>query len=107
MSDINWHPESEEEAEMIKHLDPEEREELQALNEVLSNPDFVPQPMDPDEIGYWKRVAANTLALSESVTAPLTKNDMHALRIRAAEAGLTPEALAGSLIHKALKAPSA
>ena len=106
MSDVNWRPETEEEAEMMKHLEPEEREELEALNEMLSDPGFTPQSMDPDEIAYWKQVAANTLALSATITAPLTQNDMQALRIRAAEEGLTPEALAGSLLHKALKALS-
>ncbi len=41
MSDVNWRPETEaEEAEMMKHLDPEEREELEAFNELLSDPDF-------------------------------------------------------------------
>jgi predicted DNA binding CopG/RHH family protein len=103
MSDVNWHPETEaEEAEMMQHLAPEEREELEALNEMLSDPGFTPQSMDPDEIAYWKQVAANTLALSASITAPLTQNDMQALRVRAEEEGLTPEALAGSLLHKAL-----
>jgi hypothetical protein len=105
MSQVNWRPETEaEEAEMVTHLDPEERDELEALNERLSDPDFVPQPMDPDELAYWKQVAENTLALSAAVTAPLTQNDMRALRVRAAEEGLTPEALAGSLLHNALKA---
>ena len=105
MSDVNWRPETEEEeAEMMQHLDSEEREELEALNEILSDPDFVPQPMDPDKLAYWKQVAENTLALSQTVTAPLTANDMSALRVRAAEEGLTPEALAGSLLHQALKA---
>ncbi|HEY7532355.1 MAG TPA: hypothetical protein VH681_06165, partial [Nitrospiraceae bacterium] len=86
MSDVNWRPETEaEEAEMMKHLAPEEREELEALNEMLSAPGFTPQSMDPDEIAYWKQVAANTLALSASITAPLTQNDMQALRVRAAE----------------------
>jgi predicted DNA binding CopG/RHH family protein len=105
MSDVNWRPETEEEeAEMMRHLDPEEREELEALNEMLSDPDFVPQSMDSNELAYWKQVAENTLALSAAVTAPLTQHDMRALRVRAAEEGLTPEALAGSLLHKALKA---
>jgi hypothetical protein len=105
MRDVNWRPETEEEeAEMMRHLDPKEREELEAFNEMLNDPDFVPQPMDPDELAYWKQVAENTLALSATITAPLTQNDMRALRVRAAEEGLTPEALAGSLLHKALKA---
>jgi predicted DNA binding CopG/RHH family protein len=104
LSNVNWRPETqEEETEMMKHLDPEEREELEAFNEMLSDPGFVPQQMDPDQIAYWKQIAENTLVLSESVTAPLTANDMSALRVRAAEEGLTPEALAGSLLHKALK----
>jgi hypothetical protein len=78
MSDVNWRPETEaEEAEMMQHLAPEEREELEALNEMLSDPGFTPQAMDPDEMAYWKQVAANTLALSASITAPLTQNDMH------------------------------
>lgn len=107
MSDVNWRPETEEEeAEMMKHLDPEEREELDTLNKMLSDPNFVPQPMDADQIAYWKQVAENTLGLSEVVTAPLTANDMSVLRVWAEEAGLTPEALAGSLLHKALKALS-
>ncbi len=107
MSDVNWRPETEaEEAEMMKHLDPEEREELEAFNELLSDPAFTPQSMDPDEIAYWQQVAENTLALSAAVTAPLTQNAMHTLRARAAEEGLTPEALAGSLLHKTLKALS-
>ena len=104
LSNVNWRPETEEEeTEMMKHLDPEERAELEAFNKMLSDPGFVPQQMDPDQIAYWKQIADNTLALSESVTAPLTANDMSALRVRAAEEGLTPEALAGSLLHKALK----
>ena len=104
MSEVNWRPETDaEEAEMMNHLDPEEREALEALNEMLSDPDFVLQPMEPDELAYWKQVAENTLALSAAVTAPLTQNDMRALRVRAAEEGLTREALAGSLLHQALR----
>jgi hypothetical protein len=105
MSEVNWRPEADaEEAEMMNHLDPAEREELEALNEMLSDPEFVPQAMDADDLVYWKQVAENTLSLSAAVTAPLNQNDMRALRVRAAEEGLTPEALAGSLLHKALKA---
>lgn len=102
MSEVNWRPDTEEEeAEMRRHLDPEEREVLEAFN--TGAYDHLMKKLTPDEVAYWKQVAENTLALSEAVRAPLTQNDMHALRVRAAEAGLTPEALAGSLLHKALK----
>jgi len=43
----------------MKHLAPEEREDLEALNEMLSAPGFTPQSMDPDDMAYWKQVAAN------------------------------------------------
>lgn len=43
------------------------------------------------------------LSLSAAVTAPLTQTDMRVLWVRAAEEGLTPEALAGRLLYKALK----
>lgn len=105
MSKINWRPETEEEeAEMMKHLDPEEREVLEAFNSGAY--DHLMRKPTPDERAYWKQVAENTLALSATITAPLTQNDMCVLRVRAAEEGLTPEALAGSLLHKALKALS-
>jgi len=103
MSKVNWRPETEEEeAEMMRHLDAEEREVLEALNAGVYDAQL--GKLTPDELAYWKQVAENTLALSTAITAPLTQNDMRALRVRAAEEGLTPEALAGSLLHKALKA---
>ena len=48
----------------MKHLAPEEREDLEALNEMLSAPGFTPQSMDPDDMAYWKQVAANPVAFT-------------------------------------------
>jgi hypothetical protein len=103
MSQVNWRPETEaEEAAMMRYLDPEEREVLEAFNSGAY--DHLMRKPTPDDLAYWTQVVENTLALSAAITAPLTQHDMRALRVRAAEEGLTPEALAGSLLHKALKA---
>ena len=49
---------------MMTHLDPEERKTLEGLNAMLSDPELVPQAIDPAEIDYWKQVAENTYRLN-------------------------------------------
>jgi predicted DNA binding CopG/RHH family protein len=98
MSEINWRPETaEEEARMMQHLDPEERDILEAQN--AEDYEF-PPPESPEEIQRFQTIARNTLAKSERIGLRLTKADLEAIKVRAAKQGIGYQTLIASLVHQ-------
>jgi hypothetical protein len=85
-------------AEMEHTFDDEERELLRSYEagEWVAVPDFAAEKARLEE------AARNTLTLSEQLTVSLTRRDRVTLVSRATQEGLTPEALAGSILHKVL-----
>jgi len=88
-------------AEMEHTFDDEERELLRSYEagEWVTGPDFAAEKARLEE------AARDTLALSEQLTVSLTHRDRVLLVSRAAQEGLTPEALVGSILHKVLTEP--
>lgn len=65
MSEINWRPETaEEEARMLEHLAPEEREILEAQN---AEEYTFPPPASPEDVQRFQAIAHNTLAKSARI----------------------------------------
>lgn len=94
---INWRPETEEEeARMMEHLDPEEREILATQNAA----DYEFPPSDPEQVKRLKAAARATLAKSERITIRLTPADLQAIKHCAAREGVPYQTLIASLIHK-------
>ncbi len=99
MGEINWRPETEEEeVEMIKHLDPEEREVLEAIND----PNYVFPERDPDAAKRWQALYNKKTEPSQLFMLPLRQSDIDALHKRAVESGMAPEAIAEHILHEAL-----
>lgn len=98
MSEINWHPDTaEEEARMLEHLDPEEREILEAQN---AEEYVFPPPASPEEVQRFRTIAHNTLAKSERIGLRLTKADLAAIKVHAAKQGIGYQTLIASLVHQ-------
>ncbi len=98
MSKINWRPETaEEEARMMPHLDPEERDILEAQN--AEEYEF-PPPASPEEIQQFQITARNTLAKSERIGLRLTKADLEAIKVRAVKQGIGYQTLIASLVRQ-------
>lgn len=98
MSEINWRPEAEEEeARMMQHLDPEEREILEAQN---AGTYTFPPPARAEEVKRFQQIARNTLAKSERIGLRLTKADLEAIKVRAAKQGIGYQTLIASLVHR-------
>jgi predicted DNA binding CopG/RHH family protein len=77
-------------------FDKEERDFLRAfeVGEWMSVPNVAA------EKARFEEAARNTLALSERLTVCLTRMDLITLKACAAREGSTPQALAGSILHK-------
>jgi predicted DNA binding CopG/RHH family protein len=98
MRRINWRPRTaEEEAQMMKHLDPEEREILAAQDAAAYT---FPPPASPEEVRNFQTIARHTLAKSERIGLRLTKTDLAAIKIRAAQQGMGYQTLIASLVHQ-------
>jgi hypothetical protein len=98
MSHINWRPKTaDEEAQMMEALDPEEREILAAHNAAEYT---FPPPASPEEVRHWQTIARHTLAKSERIGLRLTKADLAAIKIRAAQQGMGYQTLIASLVHQ-------
>ena len=98
MSRINWRPmTAEDEAQMMEHLDPEEREILAAQN---AKEYTFPPPASPEEVRRFRTIARHTLAKSERIGLRLTKADLAAIKIRAAQQGMGYQTLIASLVHQ-------
>lgn len=98
MSTINWRPETaEDEARMMDHLAPEEREILAAQN---AEEYTFPPPASAEEVQRFQTMARNTLAKSERIGLRLTKADLAAIKVRAAQQGLGYQTLIASLVHR-------
>ena len=101
MGEINWRPETEaEEAEMMKHLDPEEREVLDAIND----PAYVFPKRDVEAAAPWQALYNKKTEPSPLFTLPLPQADLDALHKRAVESGMAPETIAAHILHEALAA---
>jgi predicted DNA binding CopG/RHH family protein len=98
MSRINWRPvTAADEAQIMEHLDPEEREILAAQN---AEEYTFPPPASPEEVRYFRTIARHTLAKSERIGLRLTKADLAAIKIRAAQQGMGYQTLIASLVHQ-------
>ncbi len=98
MNHSKWRPETEnDEAQMMKDLDPEEREILELQN--AEGYEFPPAAND-EEVQRFRTIARNTLAKSERIGLRLTRADLEAIKIRAAKQGLGYQTLIASLIHQ-------
>ena len=98
MSRINWRPKTaDEEAQMMEALDPEERKILAAQNAAEYT---FPPPASPEEVRHWQTIARHTLAKSERIGLRLTKADLAAIKIRAAQQGMGYQTLITSLVHQ-------
>ena len=96
MSTARQHTLPDKQAEMEHTLDEEERDLLRSFEagEWVSVPDVAV------EKARLAEAARNTLALSGRLTVRLIHMDLITLKVRAAREGLTPQALAGSILHK-------
>jgi len=98
MNPINWRPKTaDEEAQMMEALDPEERAILTAHNAAEYT---FPPPASPEEVRHWQTIARHTLAKSERIGLRLTKADLAAIKIRAAQQGMGYQTLIASLVHQ-------
>jgi predicted DNA binding CopG/RHH family protein len=98
MSRINWRPmTAEDEVQMIEQLDPEEREILAAQN---AEEYTFPPPASPEEVRRFQTIARHTLAKSERIGLRLTRADLAAIKIRAAQQGMGYQTLIASLVHQ-------
>ncbi len=98
MSKTKWRPETEEdETRLMKDLDPEEQEILEAQN---AEGYAFPPPASAEEVQRLRTIARNTLAKSERIGLRLTKADLEAIKVRAAKQGLGYQTLIASLIHQ-------
>ncbi len=97
MNNINWRPETEEEAQMIEQLAPEERAILEAQN---AEEYVFPPPASPEEVQRLQTIARQTLAKSERIGLRLTRADLAAIKSRAAKQGLGYQTLIASLVHQ-------
>ena len=98
MSKTKWRPETKrDEAKLMKDLDLEEREILEAQNVK----EYVfPPPANTEEVQHFRTIAKNTLAKSERIGLRLTKADLDAIKVRAAKQGLGYQTLIASLVHR-------
>ena len=98
MNQSKWRPETkDDEAQMIKDLDPEEREVLELQN--AEGYEF-PPTASAEEVQRFRTIARNTMAKSERIGLRLTRADLEAIKIRAAKQGLGYQTLIASLIHQ-------
>jgi len=98
MSRINWRPvTAADEAQMMEHLDPEEREILAAQN---AEDYTFPPPASLEEVRRFQTIARHTLAKSERIGLRLTRADLAAIKIRAAQQGIGYQTLIASLVHQ-------
>jgi len=98
MSPITLRPKTaDDEAQMMKALDAEEREILAAHNAAEYT---FPPPASPEEVRHLQTIARHTLAKSERIGLRLTKADLAAIKIRAAQQGMGYQTLIASLVHQ-------
>lgn len=98
MNHSKWRPETEnDEAQMMKDLDPEEREVLELQN--AEGYEF-PPAASAEEVQRFRTIARTTMAKSERIGLRLTRADLEAIKIRAAKQGLGYQTLIASLIHQ-------
>ena len=94
---INWHPKTEEEeARMREHLEPEEREILEAQN--AEGYEF--PPGNTEQVERLKVAARATMAKTERITVRLSPPDLQAIKRKAVQEGIPYQTLIASLIHK-------
>ena len=98
MNHSKWRPETEDdEAQMMKDLDPAEREVLELQN--AEGYEF-PSAASAEEVQRFGTIAHNTMAKSERIGLRLTRAELEAIKIRAAKRRLDCHTLIASLIDQ-------